>query len=642
MDYLRVSTEEQTKGYGIAYAGKKTTAYIERKDWDHLGTFKDEGVSGSLEADQRDNLKRLMEQARQVPRPFDVVVVSESRAIGRTDRAFWRWVWELEDLGIYVADAKKDIDNTTESGKEAMREEANFAFKEYGRIRQRTQGGIQEKAEDGGLTGGRPRYGYRVENPGKRGLSRVVLDRCDETCGCGQPHEFDVLHLAYVLIVIDGLNVRQAAIRLNVLGHYTRSGKPWSNRNLWSRLVDATSDPVVIFRNPKRAKLGIDGTPLYGETVTIALKPVFTPDEAKQLRAAMARNRRGKGLKKQKQSYPLSRRFFGLCGTHYTGFRLKEASERVYRCSGKVEKYAQAPTCCCPRVHAGSLEQRVWSEVCALLGTPERLRAMSEDWAGLAAGSKINYAQRIADLGKQIEAQDAAIAAVMVVAAKQANSAEAIAKATKTLDEERAQLVKMRAEVQAWQAETEAAGQRARDLQTLADLARTRLHDMPPEQQTEILDLLDVRVTITGPVPKVRKADCSLTRWFRERNRPVPILTEEGWMRVEPILAAAHQRKRNDRLPDRSVLEAILHKARTGTPWPTTGFQSRYHRWVATGLWQEIMELLADEKATPVPAAGALPPLRIEGHIDPRLVLSVGSRPHDTVPTGNGISASEP
>ncbi|WP_280143024.1 recombinase family protein [Streptomyces melanosporofaciens] len=205
--------------------------------------------------------RRLMGQARQVPRPFDVVVVSESRAIGRTDRAFWRWVWELEDLGIYVADAKKDIDNTTESGKEAMREEANFAFKEYGRIRQRTQGGIREKAEDGGLTGGRPRYGYRVENPGKRGLSRVVLDRCDETCGCGQPHEFDVLHLAHALIVVDGLNVRQAAIRLNAVGRYTRSGKPWSNRNLWSRLVDATSDPVVIFRNPKRAKLGIDGTP---------------------------------------------------------------------------------------------------------------------------------------------------------------------------------------------------------------------------------------------------------------------------------------------------------------------------------------------------------------------------------------------
>ncbi|MFD7339626.1 recombinase family protein [Streptomyces violascens] len=227
VDYLRVSTEEQTKGYGIAYSGKKTAAYIIKKIWEHVGTYKDEGVSGSLEANERDDLKRLMAEARRTPRPFDVVVVSESRAIGRTDRAFWRWVWELEDLWIYVADAKKDIDNTTESGKEEMREEANYAFKEYGRIRQRTQGGLQEKAEEGGFTGGRPRYGYRVENPGKKALSRVVLDRCDDACDCGQPHEYGVLHLAYALIVVDGLNVRQAAIQLNSLGLFTRSGKRW-------------------------------------------------------------------------------------------------------------------------------------------------------------------------------------------------------------------------------------------------------------------------------------------------------------------------------------------------------------------------------------------------------------------------------
>jgi DNA invertase Pin-like site-specific DNA recombinase len=191
-----VSTEEQAKGYGITYAGKKTRAYIQKKNWDHVDTFKDEGVSGSLEADRRGDLRRLMDLARQRPRPFDVVVVAESRAIGRTDRAFWRWVWELEDLGIYVADAKSDIDNTTESGKEAMREEANYAFKEYGRIRQRTQSGIQEKAEAGGFTGGRPRYGYRVENPGKKGISAIVVDRCDSSCSCGELHECGILHLA--------------------------------------------------------------------------------------------------------------------------------------------------------------------------------------------------------------------------------------------------------------------------------------------------------------------------------------------------------------------------------------------------------------------------------------------------------------
>lgn len=33
VDYLRVSTEEQARGYGIAYSGKKTAGYISQKGW---------------------------------------------------------------------------------------------------------------------------------------------------------------------------------------------------------------------------------------------------------------------------------------------------------------------------------------------------------------------------------------------------------------------------------------------------------------------------------------------------------------------------------------------------------------------------------------------------------------------------------
>lgn len=641
VDYLRVSTEEQARGYGIAYSGRRTKAYIQRKGWSHVETYLDEGVSGSLEALDRPGLKRLMDDSRKVPRPFDVVVVSEGRAIGRTDRSFWRWVWELEDLGIYVADAKKDIDNTTETGKEAMREEANYAFKEYGCIRQRTQGGIQEKAEEGGLTGGRPRYGYRIEDQGKRGLSRIILDRCEGDCACGRPHEYDVLHLARDLIVSDRLNVRQAAIQLNALGLYTRSGKPWSNRNLWSRLMGAMSDSVVVFRNPSRAKLGLDGTPLHGESVSIRLDPIFTAGEVRHLRVALSHHRRGDSSKGERQSHPLSGRVVSLCGSHYTGIRLKEVSERVYRCKGKTEQYAQAPVCSCSRIHADSLEQRVWSEVCALLGDPQRLKSMAEDWAGLGAGESVNFEQRIEDLDKKIVAQDEAIAAVLVVAAKQENPAAAIAKATQALNAEREELVNMKGMVVAWNSESQATEQRAEDLRALADLARERLHDMKPEEQREVLELLDVRVTVTGPVPKVRKADCSLTSWFRENQRRVPVLTDEGWGAAEPVILAARQRRRADRLPDRAVLEAILHKARTGDPWMSRGSQSRFHRWLETGVWEKVMDVLAHGPGTPVPLAGALPPLRVEGRVDPRLLLGDGTSPHGMVTTGNGMSTSE-
>ncbi|MFK4187239.1 recombinase family protein [Streptomyces sparsogenes] len=629
VDYLRVSTEEQVKGYGIAYTGDETAEHIARKGWDHVDTFKDEGESGTLPWQERTNAKRLMELARQVPRPFDLVTVYETRAIGREERVFWRWVWELEDLGIYVAIVDEDIDNTTEDGKARMRDKANEAFKEIVRIRKRTQGGIQKKAKEGGHTGGQARYGYRIENQGKKGKSRLVLDRCDETCGCGNPHEYEVLHLAWAFIVKDEMNARQAAIALNSLGCHTRSGKPWNHSNLLKRLVVAADeDPAVLFRNPGRAKTNADGIPLYGKSITIPLEPIFTPEEVRRLRVALARRRRGSNAGPTGKIYPLSKRIQSLCGAHYTGAQITSASNRIYRCA---KRNAETP-CSCSRIHADTLENRVWAEVCKLLGDSDRLKAMAEEWGGIARESELNYPQRIADLDRQIASQDDAIAAVMIVAAKQKNPEQAIAKATKALNEEREQLVKMKAEVEAWQAESENASQRARDLQALAEMARTRLHSMQPAQQSEVLGLLDIRVTVTGPVPKARRGDCSVTAWFRDRQRPVPVLTDEGWRRIEPVLKAAHRYRRADRLPEREVVETILNKARTGQPWPMAGHRSRFHRWVKAGVWEEVMDLLVDQETTPVPLPRPLPPLRVEGRLDPRLFIGADTAPSETVP----------
>ncbi|WP_327323131.1 hypothetical protein OG735_11960 [Streptomyces sp. NBC_01210] len=68
----------------------------------------------------------------------------------------------------------EDIDNTTEDGEARMREKANEAFQELARIRKRTQGGIQEKAEMGGFPGGQARYGYRIAS-----LDQKIAERDD-------------------------------------------------------------------------------------------------------------------------------------------------------------------------------------------------------------------------------------------------------------------------------------------------------------------------------------------------------------------------------------------------------------------------------------------------------------------------------
>ncbi|WP_329407126.1 recombinase family protein [Streptomyces sp. NBC_00704] len=644
VDYLRVSTEQQKQGYGISYSAKKTAKYIASKGWAHIDTFKDEGVSGSLPWQERDDLPRLMKLVRQEPRPFDVVVVSETRAIGRRDRAFWRWVWELQDLGVFVAVVDKGIDNTTEDGEAAMREEANYAFKEYTRIKVRTQSGIQEKAEEGGHPGGVAPYGWRIQDQGRRGESRLTLDVCPADGHCTVVHETDVLERAWHLIVVESKNCRKAAMALNAEGLRTRRGRLWAAGNLRRKLQSrAVQEARMLYRNPETAgrkngtKLDVHGQPANGQSVVIELPRLFSEAEVERLNKALERNARTR--KAESNVHPLSKRVYGSCGKYYTGLDRCDRPGRMYRCSGKIESHPGAKVCTCSQVDADALEGRLWDEVCALLQDPERLTLMAMDWLDMATGQQGDHDKRVAELDSKIQDQDEAITNMMIVAAK-SKSPGAAAKAIKALEDEREELVKLREEALAWKAEGELAQQRAHDLQALADVAKTRMRDMTAAEKAEVCDLLDLKVTLAGPVPKKVRADDTLTAWFRERDRGVPVLDDSAWALVEPLFKASERRARADRIPHRQVLEAVLMKAREGITWKelpehfgkTTGLTTRYQRWVASGLFEQAMDVLAECESTPLPDLYPLPPLLVEGKIDPRLLIRVPAAPEQTVP----------
>src|SRR5437879_1583670 len=52
------------------------------------------------------------------------------------------------------------------------------------------------------------------------------------------------------------------------------------------------------------------------------------------------------------------------------------------------------------------------------------------------------------------------------------------------------------------------------------------------------------------------------------------------------------------------------------------------------GAWQVIMDLLSDQETPSVPLARPLPPVRVEGRIDPRLFVGADATPSETVPVG--------
>lgn len=659
VDYLRVSTEDQAKGYGITYTGKKTARYIERKGWRYAGTYADEGVSGSLEAHERDGLKRLMENVRETPRPFDVVVVAEGRAIGRTGRAFWRWVWELEDLGVYVAVVKGDYDNTTADGRKKMRKDADYAEEEREVIRDKTQGGLQEKAEEGGYTGGTVPYGWRIKNKGVKGDSRLVLDV--QMDGDFLHGEAVTLRRAYALVVDFLMTWEEVAGKLNLEGLLTRSGAPWSSENLKSRLMSrAALEGVQVFRDVnsrdsrfgRGVKVDSEGIPIYGKTVTIQLDPIFTDSQVKKLQKVAERIGKRRAPRADKLSYPLSMRIDSLCGSYYVGRVQTSTGKRTYVCSGKQAKYAGAPVCKCSQIDADQIEAEVWGRVTRLLAKPDELMSYAADWVDVTLGNQSAHEDRIEGLDRSISVQKNAIATVMGTTATQAAgmglegeaAKELVTQAVKPLSEELGRLSKLREEAVAWQLETQAAEQRARDLYSLADLARTEMPNMPHEDQANVLDLADVRVKIQSRVPvKKARAECSVGSWFRDSALEIPVsISDEEWARIEPLVKKAGRGsgKATD-LPLRDAIEAILWKARTAEGWKAAAermsrgagksLMGRWSRWAQDGTWGRVVAALAGAQAVPVPDvsnAVELPDLEISGAVEPRLLLE-DSESHD-------------
>ncbi|MFJ1556901.1 recombinase family protein [Streptomyces mirabilis] len=623
VDYLRVSTEEQKKGYGVARQSRKTLRHIALKRWTHIATYKDEGVSGSLEAADRGDLKRLMENAQQTPRPFDIVVVPDGRVIGRKGRAFWRWVWALEDIGVYVAVVADDYDNTTTEGRKKMRRDADYAETEWETIRDRTQGGLQEKAEltPAAHIGGRPPYGYRIANKGTPG-SYLVIDE----------DEAKIIRHVYDLVVGEGLNLRKATIRLIAEGITARSGKAWTRDNLRDRIMSTpVLDGVLVFRG-RHASTDENGNPIWGDSVRIDLPRILTEEQSAELRRKVAET--AKQSSGQRWFYPLSGRLLGLCGKTYSGISFTPTREgaRFYRCSGNAPKDPSQKSCGCSRVDANALERHVWKHVTEIASDSKKLQALAAEWIGMAEGDTTALVDRIAALDHQIEGMNASITAVIVASAKQSKSADAIETATAVLNDELQQLQNLRDEAAEWLAEMEESDRQARDLIALASMAKKSFPDMAPEQQAAILSLLELKVTITGPVPDDRRGGvpCTVRAWYATTGLGIPAaaLSDEEWAKVAPLLPKGR------RGTVRRSVDAIFYKARTGKSWPvviketgaTIQASKHFNTWTSDDTWSRVCAALADVEQVPLPELQLLPSMVIEGRVDPSAMLNAEER----------------
>ena len=349
--YQRVSQRRQAARFGLVRQENAVRAYADDSSWRYLRSFVDLGVSRLSAPSRRPGFSALVTAAER--HDFEVVVIDSIDRLG-SGRDIWDTVDALAAAGVALAVSSLRVDDLCRLGRAVVEVLAARAAAEVDDIRRRTQGGLQAKAQSTGAPhiGGRPPFGYRVA---RDQLSSPHLE-IDQS-------EARTITETVDLVLRDGVSFAAAAARLNIEGRPTRSGRPWTEGNLRSRVLStATIDAVIHFRG-RHALRGRDGEPLWGESVRISLPRIVSESDADALVARFRRTTPSR----RRSAYPLSGRMTSPCGRTYTGADSSTLSwgYRGYRCRGRYQ--ADVPPCACASLDADLVEDHVWLSVCDMV-----------------------------------------------------------------------------------------------------------------------------------------------------------------------------------------------------------------------------------------------------------------------------------
>lgn len=211
--YLRVSTDDQTRNYGLDVQRQRCTAMATVKGWQLAGEYTDEGVSGTKSAADRPGLARLMEDVR--AGTIDAVIVLALDRLGRKTRLVLELVEEFVAAGAVLVSCKESLDTSSPQGQFVLTMFAALAQLDRDMIVQRTTDGRNARGGLDGEKGGAIPYGYaRTEG------RLTVVERQAET-------------VRYILHHRDaGKSYHQIARELNAQGVPGPKGGQWHGRSV--------------------------------------------------------------------------------------------------------------------------------------------------------------------------------------------------------------------------------------------------------------------------------------------------------------------------------------------------------------------------------------------------------------------------
>ena len=232
MGYIRVSTEDQTQGYSLDAQRTEIARYCERKGYELVRIYADEGVSAHTDKiSKRPALSRLIDDA--VQSQFDVVIVHTLDRWARNMRVQTEALQILGEAHVGFASVTENIDYTTPEGRLMLTMIGGFAEFFSAQLARHVKKGVRRRVEHG-LPNGSVPFGYLSDH--ETGIA------------CPVPEEAEAVQTAFAKRAAGETN-GQIANWINAQGLTTRRGNPFTPESIRDMLTFRFYLGVVTLNN---------------------------------------------------------------------------------------------------------------------------------------------------------------------------------------------------------------------------------------------------------------------------------------------------------------------------------------------------------------------------------------------------------
>lgn len=377
--YARVSSDEQRSNYSIPTQVQECLAFAERQEYSVVGDRFVDPETGLDTVKSPDRVMAYVDDftSREMSRPgldaaltflevvgFDVLIVHSLDRLARDPYIRQTLELELQERGAAV---EYVLGNYEASPEGEVRKDLDATFAKWENLKrvERSKRGKRGKARRGLFVGGKPPYGYRLDDDAPAGLA------VDE----GQA---ETVRLIFQLYAREGESIRGITEILGEQGRETYQGKTtWAKSSVQRILSNETYAGILHYNKTQRTTQGQEERP-EEEWIEIPVTPIVEPSLFEEARHRLKRNKAVR-RRQPKRFYMLSGMVFcPECGRPFSAeTRLAGRNRRKHDAKNYRHRAAEGH-CRNQMISARKIEPVVWERIVEIMLDPERLKTEYE------------------------------------------------------------------------------------------------------------------------------------------------------------------------------------------------------------------------------------------------------------------------